>query len=117
MEVMRAHRIGPERKTGSRTVIRKMLSYTDRDCILRAARGSWIEVNGREVRFAADYSNFTIKRHHSFSQAMETARKLGFTPFLIYPAKLKLSRGSEVHLFETHAEAEDFLGAQTRPAD
>uniref|UniRef100_A0A671Y240 L1 transposable element RRM domain-containing protein n=1 Tax=Sparus aurata TaxID=8175 RepID=A0A671Y240_SPAAU len=114
MEVMRAHRIGPERNTGSRTLICKMLRYIDRDRILRAARGSRIEVSGREVRFAADYSNYTIKRRRSFSQAMETARKQGFTPFLIYPAKLKLSRGSEVHLFETHAEAEDFLGAQTR---
>lgn len=117
MEVMRAHRIGPERNTGSRTLICKMLRYTDRDRILKAARGSRTDVNGKEIRFAADYSNYTIKRRRSFSQAMETARKLGFIPFLIYPAKLKLSRGSEVHLFETQAEAEDFLGAQTRPAD
>lgn len=31
MEVMRAHRIGPERNTGSRTLICKMLRYTHRD--------------------------------------------------------------------------------------
>lgn len=92
MELMRAHHIGPERTTGgSRTLICKMLRYTDRDQILKAARGSWFEVNGREIRFAADYGN-------SFSQAMESARKLGFTSFLIYPARLKLSRGSEVRL-------------------
>uniref|UniRef100_A0A8D0A8K2 L1 transposable element RRM domain-containing protein n=1 Tax=Sander lucioperca TaxID=283035 RepID=A0A8D0A8K2_SANLU len=117
MEVMRAHCIGPERNTGSRTLICKMLRYTDRDRILKAARGSRIEVSGKAIRFATDYSNDTIKRCRSFSQAMETARKLGFIPFLIYSAKLKLSRGSEVHLFETQAEAEDFLGAQTRLAD
>lgn len=119
MEVMRAHRIGPERSTasGPRTLICKMLRNTDRDRILKAARGSRIEVGGREIRFAADYSNYTIKRRRSFSQAMETARKLGFTPFLIYPAKLKLFRGSEVHLFETQTEAEDFLDTQIRPAD
>ena len=90
------------------TMICKMLHYTDRDRILKAARGSRIEVSGKEIRFAADYSNCTIKRRRSFSQAMDTARKLGFIPFLIYPAKLKLSCGSEVHLFQT--QAEDFLG-------
>ena len=116
---MRAHRIGPERAAsgGSRTLICKMLRYTDRDRILKAARGSRIEVNGREIRFAADYSNYTIQRRRSFSQTMEAARKLGFAPFLIYPARLKLSRGSEVQLFNTPKEAEDFLNAQTRPVD
>lgn len=117
MEVMRAHRIGPDHHTRSRTPICKMLCYTDRVHILKAARGSQTEVNGREVHFAADYSNYTIKQRRSFSQVMETARKFSFIPFLIYLAKLKLSRGSEVHLFETQAKAEDSLGAQTRPAD
>ncbi|KAL7383858.1 hypothetical protein ABVT39_019278 [Epinephelus coioides] len=119
MEVMRAHRIGPEcgTATGSRALICKMLHYTDRDHILKASRGSPIEVNGREIRFTADYSNYTIKRHRSFSQVLETARKQGFTPFLIYPAKLKLSHGSEVHFFKTQTEADDFLNTQIRPAD
>ncbi len=119
MEVMRAHRIGPERSTdrGSRTLICKMLRYTDHDRILKAARGSRIEVSDSEIRFTADYSGYTIKRRRSFSQTTEAARNLGFTPFLIYPAKLKLSHGSEVHLFETKKEAEDFLNAQTRPAE
>lgn len=118
LEVMRAHRIGPECKTGGPwTLICKMLRYTDRDRILRAARGSRIEVKGRKIRFAADYSNYTITRRRSFSQAMESARKLGFTPFLIYPARLKLSRGSEVHLFETKPVAEDFLNTQTERID
>lgn len=118
MEVMRAHRIGPERNAGSRTVICKMLRYTDRDRILKAARGARLEVDGKEIRFAADYSSYTVKRRRAFSQAMETARKHGFTPFLLYPAKLKLSRGSEVHVFESHGEAEGFLGPlQPPPVD
>ncbi len=91
-----------------------MLRYTDCDRILKAARGSRVEVDGREIRFTANYSNHTMKRRRSFSQAMESARKLGFTPFLIYPARLKLSHGSEVHLFETQPEAEVFLNTQTR---
>lgn len=107
---MRAHRIGPERNK----LICKMLRYTGRDRILKATRGSRIEADGREIRFAADYSSHTMKRHRSFSQAMESARKLGFTPFLIYPARLKLSRESEVHLFETQPEAEVFLNTQTQ---
>lgn len=38
---MRAHRIGPPNNSGRpRTVIMKMLHYTDRDSILRASRKS-----------------------------------------------------------------------------
>uniref|UniRef100_A0AAV2K3G5 Uncharacterized protein n=1 Tax=Knipowitschia caucasica TaxID=637954 RepID=A0AAV2K3G5_KNICA len=111
IEVMRAHRIGPERVTsgGPRTVICKMLRYTDRDRILKAARATRIEVNGREVRFAADYSNYTVKKRRVFAPAMDTARKCGFTPFLIYPAKLKLTRGAEAYIFNSHVDAEFFL--------
>lgn len=101
---MRAHHTGPERNTGSCTPICKMLHYTDQDHILKAARCSWIEVNGKEIRFTAGYSNYTIKRCRAFSQLMELARKLDFLSFLIYPAKLKLPRRSEVHNFETQAE-------------
>lgn len=111
MEVMRAHCIGLECSAtgGPCTLICKMLRYMDHDRILKAARGAWTKVNGKEVHFAADYSNFTIKRRCALSQAMESARKLCFSPFLIYPAKLKLSRGSEVHLFKAPVDAEGFL--------
>lgn len=111
VEVMRARRVGPERTSAGfpRTVICRMLRSTDRDRILKMARDTNIKADGREIRFAADYSNYTAKRRRAFASAMNTARKLGYTPFLIYPARLKLMRGAEIYFFNTHGDAEEFL--------
>lgn len=109
-EIMRVHRIGPPNNSGRpRTVIMKMLRYTDRDSILRASRKSPIKVNGKDVRFAADYSAFTMNRRRSFIEATNKSQKMGFQTFLMYPAQLKLTRGSTQHTFKSPLEVEDFL--------
>lgn len=60
-EIMRAHRKGPLKKSGRpRTVIMKMLHYTDHDSILRSSRKSPIKVDCKDIRFAEDNSMFTI---------------------------------------------------------
>ncbi|KAL7404370.1 hypothetical protein ABVT39_013742 [Epinephelus coioides] len=86
-----------------------MLRFMDGDRLLKASRNTPVTVKGKEIPFAAEYSNFTAKRGREYAQAMERARKLGFTTFLLYWAKLKLSRGAEVHLFQMHMEAEEFI--------
>uniref|UniRef100_A0A6Q2ZP90 L1 transposable element RRM domain-containing protein n=1 Tax=Esox lucius TaxID=8010 RepID=A0A6Q2ZP90_ESOLU len=109
-EIMRAHRIGPPNNSGRpRTVIMKMLRYTDRDSILRAFRKSPIKVDGKDVRFAADYSAFTMNRRRSFMEVTNKSQKMGFQTFLLYPAQLKLMRGSTQHVFKSPLEVEDFL--------
>lgn len=109
-EIMRVHRIGPPNNSGRpRTVIMKMLRYTDRDSILRASRKSPIKVDGKDIRFAADYSAFTINRRRSFMEVTNKSQKMGFQTFLMYPAQLKLTRGSTQYIFKSPLEVEDFL--------
>lgn len=110
-EIMRAHRIGLTRtdRSGPRTIICKMLRFTDRDRILQASRESPLMINGRNIRFSADYSNFTVTRRQAFSEVMDVARKQGYRAFLLYPARLKLTRGGEDHLFDEPTKAKDFL--------
>lgn len=48
-------------------------------------------------------------RWWAFSSATEEARKQGLQVFLLYPARLKLIRGQDQHIFESSTEAEDFL--------
>ena len=86
-----------------------MLCSTGRDKLLKASRSSPVTVAGKEIRFAADYSNYTAKRRREYAQVMETAKKQGFSTFLLYPAKLRLTRGVETHLFQTRTEAEEFI--------
>ncbi|KAI7799912.1 putative follistatin-related protein 5-like, partial [Triplophysa rosa] len=110
-EIMRAHRIGPPNNTGRPcTVIAKMLRYTDRDLLLRTSRKSSIKVDGKDIRFAADYSAFTTNRRCSFVEVIKKAQKIGFQTFLMYPAQLKLTRGLTQRIFKSHLEVEDFLG-------
>ena len=100
---MRAHSVGaPKDDTNGRpvpcTIILKLLRFTDRDKILKAARGAAVELEGT-IRFTPDYSLHTFKRRMAFSEAMDALQKLDFRTFLLYPAKLKATRGGVNHLF------------------
>lgn len=81
LEVMRAHGIGPERNGGQpRTLIFKMLLFTDRDKLLKH-----------------DYMRITAisppnDDRNTICQVMEAGRKQGFSTFL-------------PHMFQTHTQA------------
>ena len=90
----------------------KCLCYTDRDRILKEARENPIEVAGHTLRFTADYSDHTSKLRRPCYPVMHRARQKGYQAFLLYPAIIKLTRGSEQHLFRDPAEAEKFLGPE-----
>ncbi|CAL9691566.1 unnamed protein product [Knipowitschia caucasica] len=111
-DLMRAHRIGPSRQSPRpRAMIVKCLRFTDRDRILNEARKAPLQLSGNTVRFAPDYSDATAKLRRPCYPIMYTARKAGFEAFLIYPAKIKLSKGSQHHFFDNPAEAEKFISA------
>lgn len=114
VEIMRAHRVGPTREDANRkpvprTLLLKLLRFTDRDKILGAARKTAIEVDGSVIRFTPDYSTQTFNRRLAFSNAMGALQKLGFRTFLLYPARLKVMRGGTSHVFNTPQEAKDFI--------
>lgn len=114
VEIMRAHRVGAPKedangKPFSRSFILKLLRFTDRDMILKAARSTAVEIGGKTIRFTPDYSPHTFKRRLAFSNAMDALQKLDFRTFLIYPAKLKATGGGVTHLFNTPQEANNFV--------
>lgn len=118
VEIMRAHRIGAPREDSNgkpvpRTLILKLLRFTDRDNILKAARRTPVTVEGRTIRFTPDYSPHTFKRRLAFSDAMDNLQKMDYRTFLLYPAKLKATRGGTTHIFNTPKEAKDFTDSLT----
>lgn len=118
-EMMRVHRLGPERRTGStpargqrpRPVVVRLLRFTDRDLLLKEAREKPPEVAGRPLKFAADYSEVTSKRRKPCYKIMHEARTQGFSAFLLYPAIIKLHRGSENYTFNQPEDAEKCLAS------
>ena len=113
VEIMRAHRIYSDsakgNNTDNRTLIFNVLRYTTRQAILQAARRSPPVVAGRKIRFAPDYSGFTVKRRQAFSPIMDSARAKGLDFFLIYPATLKIKDGPRYRAFTSAKEAEDYV--------
>ena len=92
---MCAHRVGAPKEDSSgrlvpRTSIFKLLHFTDRDKILKAARGVAVEMEGRST---PDYSLHTFQSRLAFSEVICALQKLGFRTFLLYPAKLKAIQG------------------------
>ncbi|KAK9958532.1 hypothetical protein ABG768_010645 [Culter alburnus] len=110
-ELMRAHRIGPPCKSSAppRTIILKCLRFTDRDRILRCARKKDVEVAGQIIHFTTDFSDVTAQRRRPCYPIMDWARSLGFQAFLLYPAIIKLTRGSDQLLFQDPNEAAKFI--------
>lgn len=116
-ELMRCHRLGPLRAPAPgntrrpRPLIAKCLRYTDRDRLLNEARENPPEEDGIQLKFAADYSSATTERRKPCYKVMHKARNMGLKAFLLYPATIKLTRGSEIHLFEEPSKAENFLAS------
>ena len=112
LEIMRAHRIGPPRRNPAappRTVILNFLRFSDRDKILGMARKTPVVVAEQELRFAADFSDVTAQRRKSCYSVMNRARSLGLKAFLLYPAVIKLTRGSDINQFDNPDEAVKYL--------
>lgn len=117
-EIMRAHRLGHPRSapagttTRPRPIILNCLRFTDRDVLLKEARGNPPEVAGVVLKFAPDYSEHTSKRRRVCYKIMHAARLIGFDAFLLYPAIIKLQRGNDSFTFQDPAAAERFLDLQ-----
>lgn len=94
VEIMRAHRIGASKEDANgkpipRSLILKLLLFTDRDKILKAAWSAAVKMERKTIRFTPDYSLHTFKCRLAYSDAMDTLQKLDFRTFPLYPAKLK----------------------------
>lgn len=85
LEVMRALCIGRHigNSAGSRTLIFQVRRFTDRHCILKAARKDVPTLAGQEIQVMADYSNYTNAKHLAFSQARDWSQKSRFQAFLL----------------------------------
>ncbi len=103
---MRAHRIGAPLFKSSmnspappRTLICQLLRYPERDCVLQATRKYSLVIGDDYIFFSADYSSYTIARRCEYSATMESLKKLGYQAFILYPARLKITKGSLQKIF------------------
>ncbi|XP_063805109.1 uncharacterized protein LOC134983324 [Pseudophryne corroboree] len=113
MIVERAHRIGPARPTQDtrpRAVIFRCLNYIHKDIIWSASRRKRnLQWNDVRIYIFQDYSAEVARARREFtplcSRLAKTSRKFA----LIYPARLRLFKGSSFTDFSTVADAEAYL--------
>ncbi|KAL1258001.1 hypothetical protein QQF64_011245 [Cirrhinus molitorella] len=115
IEVERVHRMYTRISSGRtkpRVFLFKLLRYTDRELILRAARlhAPVKTSDGATLSFFPDFSPVTAKRSGAFASVRKEMREVGIQNFLLYPATLKvvLNQGEPKMLYSPE-EARVFL--------
>ena len=104
--VDKAHRIFSNKKTGTRTMIFKLLHFSDRQAILEGARKAKPTLaDGTKLLFFADYSPGTTKARRSFKDIRSKLWQMGIESFLVYPAVLKVNYKGKKMLFNSAEEA------------
>uniref|UniRef100_A0A3B4F0H5 L1 transposable element RRM domain-containing protein n=1 Tax=Pundamilia nyererei TaxID=303518 RepID=A0A3B4F0H5_9CICH len=116
--IERAHRLPgrtqPNRPPSPRVLIVKFLNFQDKVRVMRAAmdKGKVI-CGGQEVMFFPDLSTDLHRRRRGFDRVKQQLRAMNVRYGLIYPARLRVSSGGHMHVFETPADAEKFIRERT----
>uniref|UniRef100_A0A8C4X6L1 Uncharacterized protein n=1 Tax=Erpetoichthys calabaricus TaxID=27687 RepID=A0A8C4X6L1_ERPCA len=95
IKIMRAHRISSSTSSSSavpRTLIVHLVHFADRQHILQAARQAPApQYRGSTLHFFPDFSSRTAQRRKAYTPIILHARAAGLQPYLLFPARLKLS--------------------------
>lgn len=113
--IERAHRIGTLPSNSStgrpRTLIMKFLNFRDKERVLKAARiKGKILYENEHVRFHPDPSTGVHKMQRSYDELRKKLRDKAINKHrIIFPARLLVTHDDRSHLFQTPAEADNFL--------
>ncbi len=118
IKIERAHRIYSDKQSKRpRTVIFKLLDYTDRQAILKGARAVYpVKFGSETLHFFPDYSADTTKKRKAFTEVRKKMDTLGIQSFLLFPATLKVIHSGRQNLFRSPLEAEQYL-LSSRPGN
>lgn len=115
IKIERAHRLysdKPSNASRPRTIIFKLLDYTDRQAILSGARAVHPIKHGMgTLHFFPDFSADTTKKRKAFAEVRKRIEAFGIQTFLLFPATLKITHRGRQTLCRSPAEAEQFLTA------
>ncbi|KAI4829215.1 hypothetical protein KUCAC02_023274 [Chaenocephalus aceratus] len=110
LEIDRAHRIFSNNTSRSRTMVLKLLRYTDRQAILEGARKARPTLqDGTQLLFFADYSPGTTQERKEYKEIRTKLRQKGIDSFIIYPAIMKVNNKGTRMSFNSAEEARESL--------
>lgn len=119
IKIERAHRLYADRNTNvsrPRTIIFKLLDYSDRQAILNGARAVFPVKHGTDtLRFFPDFSADTTKKRKAFAEVRKRIEASGIQTFLLFPATLKITYRGRQTLCRSPSEAEQFILSNNLP--
>ncbi|XP_059232721.1 LINE-1 type transposase domain-containing protein 1 isoform X1 [Mustela nigripes] len=105
LEVVSAYRIPSkidEKRLTPRHILVKFGNSTDKEKILKASRKREITYRGTRIRLTADLSLDTLDARSQWSNVIKVLQAKGFTPRILYPAKLAFDfEGKTKTFFDT----------------
>lgn len=113
IKIERAHRLYADRNSNvsrPRTIIFKLLDYTDRQAILNGARAVYPVKHGTDtLHFFPDFSADTTKKQKAFAEVRKRIEASGIQTFLLFPATLKITCRGRQTICRSPSEAEQFI--------
>ncbi|XP_048854233.1 uncharacterized protein LOC125722027 [Brienomyrus brachyistius] len=103
-----AHRLHGRSETSSRPppILMHFMDFRDRQAVVREARKVQdLSFEGGRIFFFQDFSAKTAAARKAMNAPIRRAKELGLSPFLIFPARLKLSFGSQQVMSATPEDA------------
>ncbi|XP_021535658.1 LINE-1 type transposase domain-containing protein 1, partial [Neomonachus schauinslandi] len=105
LEVVSAYRIPSkidEKRLTPRHILVKFGNSSDKEKILKASRKKEITYRGTRIRMTADLSLDTLDARSQWSNVIKVLQAKGFTPRILYPAKLAFDfEGKTKTFFDT----------------
>lgn len=110
LEIDRAHRIYSNNTARPRTMIFRLLRYTDRQAILEGARKAKPTLpDGTKLQFFADYGPGTMQEWQKYKEIRAKLWQKRIDAYLIYPAILKVTYKGVKMSFNSAEEAKEAL--------
>ena len=100
--------MGPNRNT-PRHIIIKLLKVTDKQRILKTARGKeGVTYKGVPIRLSADFSKETFKARRSWT-VFQVMKGKDLHPRLLYPARLSFRMEGQIKCFPDKVKLKEFI--------
>ncbi|CAM4467313.1 unnamed protein product [Leuciscus chuanchicus] len=120
LDIERAHRsptfVPNNLNSSPRSVLIRLLRFTEKETVLRAALKKTINHEGAELRFYSDLSTSVLQKRREFSSVVKTMASRGLNRGFAYPARLRCLHMGKIRLFDDPNSSKAFLDSLDRPA-
>ena len=104
----------PKRPT-PRHIIIKMAKVSDKERILKAARGKQnVTYKGTPIRISADFSTETLQARREWKEIFKVLNGKNMQPRILYPARISFKIEGEIKIFPNKQKLKEYSNTKPR---